>query len=77
MILAVSAATAAGIAVGALFVAAAFAGILIRFLDADTERPHSGHGEEFSVEGQPEWWPDFERGFAEYAASARRRGGRS
>lgn len=70
MILALGAATA-GIAVGALFVAVALAAVLIRVLDGtDTERPRRGDEDEFSVKGEPAWWPDFERRFAEYAAAA-------
>ena len=56
-----------GIAGGALFLAAAFALILVRTLErTDLADPHE---DEFSVKGEPKWWPQFEREFADYVDS--------
>lgn len=74
--LAVAVMTTVGVAVGALVVVALVALLLVRTLEwADTTgREAPGNEDEFSVEGgEPEWWPEFERRFADHVASSRRR----
>ena len=65
----------AGIAFGAL-VAVAFVALLVVSVLEWTDvagREASGDEDEFSVDlGEPEWWPEFERRFADHAASRRR-----
>lgn len=75
--LAVAVTTTGGVAVGALIVLALVAPFLIvRMLEwTDTAgREAPGNEDEFPVEGgEPEWWPEFERRFADHVASSRRR----
>jgi hypothetical protein len=52
------------VAVGALALSAAVATLLVRVLVRTDD-----HG------GDPDWWPEFERGFAEYVSARKRPGG--
>jgi hypothetical protein len=81
----VIAAGTAGTAVAVVFVAAAVVAVLIRVLDRnDLEHVSTADAgelcvadlfaaaDEFSVTEEPDWWLEFERGFADYATAWRR-----
>jgi hypothetical protein len=59
-----------GIAGGALCLAAAFAAVIVHALErTDVACPPLGNEDEFSVRGEPKWWAEFERDFADHVGS--------